>query len=264
MIRRKRSTLAGRRYAGPGRSEIPYTSQYSGLHRKKRKKRKTTSAGRRKRRRTATATGKVKTVILAGRKRRRSSYAKKRGTYIRVPRGARVLRARRIKGQTIMMGGNALSTNNFLAMLKPVAFGAGGVLIGNFAFNKLSKYLPESVKAYEYEAALAAKLGIAFALPRIKKLGSNPIVKPAAMGLAIFAVYDYLTGKFGEQLRSIGVLNGPVQLNELAGPISLAEDSEMNGWGESLNGPVRLDGWGEEMNGRPVNSSGLSAAEYGM
>ena len=265
MIRRKRSTLAGRRYAGPGRSEIPYSSAYKSLHRKRRKKRGAASAGTRKRRRRAATTGtaKVKTVILAGRKRRRSS-SKKRGTYIRVPRGARVLRARRIKGQTIMMGGTSLSTNNFMAMLKPVAFGAGGVLIGNFAFNKLSKYLPDSVKAYEYEVALAAKLGLAFALPRMKALSSNPIVKPAAMGLAIFAVYDYLTGKFGEQLRSIGVLNGPVQLNELAGPITLADESEMHGWGEDeMNGPVQLEGWGE-MGGRSSNPTGLSAAEYGM
>lgn len=261
MVHRKRRTLSGRRYAGPGRSEIPYSSTYKTLHRKRRKKRGT-SASTRKRRRT-TSTAKVKTVILAGRKRRRTS-SRKRGTYIRVPRGARVLRARRIKGQTIMMGGTSLSTNNFMAMLKPVAFGAGGVLIGNFAFNKLSKYLPDSVKAYEYEVALAAKLGIAFALPRMKALSSNPIVKPAAMGLAIFAVYDYLTGKFGEQLRSIGVLNGPVQLNELAGPITLADESEMHGWGEDeMNGPVQLEGWGE-MNGRSSNPTGLSAAEYGM
>jgi len=267
MIRRKRRSLAGSSYAGPGRSQIPYTSAYKTLHKKRRKKR-TASASptKRRKRRTATAaTSKVRTVILAGKKRQRSSSTKRRGMYIKVPRGARVLRARRIKGQTIMMGGSSMNTNNLIAMLKPVAIGAGGVIIGNFVFNKLSKYLPESVKPYEYEVALVAKLGLAFALPRIKGLSSNPYIKPAAMGLAIFATYDYLTGKFGEQLRSIGVLNGPVQLNELAGPISLAEESEMGGWGnDEMNGPVQLQGWGE-LDGRQASSpTGMSAAEFGM
>ena len=251
MIRRKRSTLAGTRYAGPSRSEIPYTSAYAKLHRKKRKKK--ASAGRKKRRRSASAPAtKVKTVILAGRKRRRSS-TKKRGTYIRVPRGARVLRARRIKGQTVTLGGMTPSLNNFMQMVKPIAIGTGGIIIGNFAFNKLSKYLPESIKPYEYEVALAAKLGVAFMLPRIKGLSNKPFVKPAALGLGIFAVYDYVTGKFGEQLRSIGVLNGPVQLNELAGPVTLA--TEVNGWSDTDT----VNGWSE-----PESVSGLSDREYGM
>ena len=250
MIRRKRSTLAGTRYAGPSRSEIPYTSAYAKLHRKKRKKK--ASAGRKKRRRSVSAPAtKVKTVILAGRKRRSST--KKRGTYIRVPRGARVLRARRIKGQTVTLGGMTPSLNNFMQMVKPIAVGTGGIIIGNFAFNKLSKYLPESIKPYEYEVALAAKLGIAFMLPRIKGLSNKPFVKPAALGLGIFAVYDYVTGKFGEQLRSIGVLNGPVQLNELAGPVTLA--NEVNGWSDTDS----VNGWSE-----PESVSGLSDREYGM
>ena len=250
MIQRKRSTLAGTRYAGPSRSEIPYTSAYAKLHRKKRKKK--TTATKRKKRQTTVGTTKVKTVILAGRKRRRSS-TKKRGTYIRVPRGARVLRARRIKGQTVTLGGKTASLNNFMQMVKPIAIGTGGIIIGNFAFNKLSKYLPESIKPYEYEVALAAKLGIAFMLPRIKSLSNKPFVKPAALGLGIFAVYDYVTGKFGEQLRSIGVLNGPVQLNELAGPVTLA--TEVNGWSDTES----VNGWSE-----PESVSGLSDREYGM
>lgn len=257
MIRRKRRSLSGRSL-GPYISSAP--SAYRKAHKPKRRRKSRTTASaptRRKRRKSTASTAKVRTVILAGKKRR---SAKRSGRYIKVPRNARILRARRIKGQSIMMGGSSMNTNSFLAMLKPVAIGAGGILVGNFAFNKLAKYLPESVKAYEYEVALVAKLGVAFALPRIKALSSNPLVKPAAMGIAMFAIYDYVTGKFGESLRSVGILNGPVQLTELAGPITLAEESEMHGWGEEgeMNGPVILEGY--ERN----SATGMSAAEFGM
>lgn len=176
--------------------------------------RKVRKSPARKRRTTRKATKKNIIILNGNPKRRRLSSHR---------RIVRPLKRRSSRRAVSVLGGTRgkITVKKISAFLKPVAVGVGGVLVGNALVTKIgSAAIPQTSK-YTREYTLAAKLALALAIPRLWKKKSSQY---AAFGLATVGVLEYVTSKWGSQLRNAGILSGVRPAYSMGGDVRLNGD----------------------------------------